>query len=84
MIIERFHPGKVQELYARFEEKGRMLPEGVQYIDSWIDGRVEICFQLMESESLEALKEWIGKWLDLADFEIFPVISSENAKQIVL
>ena len=84
MIIERFHPNKVQELYARFEEKGRMLPEGVHYIESWIEENVKICFQLMESETLDALHQWIEKWKDLSDFEIVPVISSAEAKKLVL
>lgn len=80
MIIERFYPDKVKELYQRFEEKGRLLPTGVQYINSWIDEKVEICYQVMESESIEKLQEWINNWNDLAAFEIIPVISSAQAK----
>ncbi|MDX1939320.1 MAG: DUF3303 family protein [Saprospiraceae bacterium] len=80
MIIERFYPDKVKELYQRFEEKGRLLPLGVHYINSWIDEKVEICYQVMESESLEKLQEWINNWSDLAAFEIIPVISSAQAK----
>ena len=81
MIIERFHPGKVRELYQRFAEKGRMLPDGVQYINSWINEAVTICYQLMEAGSPEQLREWIRQWEDLADFEIVPVISSAQAKE---
>lgn len=84
MIIERFRPGKVKALYQRFDEKGRMLPEGVSYINSWIDHKVEMCFQLMEAESVEKLQQWIDAWKDLADFEIVPVISSAEAKQKAL
>jgi Protein of unknown function (DUF3303) len=84
MIIERFHPGKVKELYNRFDEKGRMMPEGVNYINSWINEEVSICYQLMESPSIEKLQEWISHWNDLADFEIIPVISSAEAKQKAL
>ena len=80
MIIERFHPGKVKELYKRFETKGRMMPEGVTYINSWIDEHVSICYQVMESSSEEKLQEWISHWNDLADFEIIPVITSAEAK----
>lgn len=83
MIIERFYPGKVKELYRRFEEKGRMLPDGVRYISSWINEEVTICYQLMEAGDNSQLLEWIGHWADLADFEVIPVISSAEAKQKV-
>ena len=84
MIIERFHPGKAKIMYERFAEKGRMLPQGVTYINSWINESVTGCYQLMESESLEKLQEWINNWKDLVEFEVVPVISSEKAKEIIL
>lgn len=80
MIIERFHDGKEREIYKRVEEKGRMLPEGLNYVNSWIDSEVSICFQLMETNSAEKIHEWINCWNDLADFEVIPVISSAEAK----
>ena len=80
MIIERFQSGKAKALYERFEEKGRMLPEGVHYINSWIDEQVSVCFQVMESDTKEKLQQWIDQWNDLADFEIIPVITSAEAK----
>lgn len=80
MIIERFHPGKEKELYMRFDEKGRMMPAEVTYINSWINEDVTICYQLMETDSTDKLKEWISNWNDLADFELIPVISSAEAK----
>jgi len=83
MIIERFHPGKGKELYQRFAEKGRLLPEGVTYIDSWISDDVSVCYQVMESGSREKIGEWIQHWNDLADFEVVPVISSTEAKEKV-
>jgi hypothetical protein len=83
MIIERFHPDKVKDLYKRFAEKGRMLPEGVKYINSWINEDVSICYQVMESDAEEKLHEWINRWKDLADFEIIPVLTSAEAKQKV-
>ena len=83
MIIEKFHPGKVKALYQRFSEKGRMLPEGVTYINSWINEPVTICYQLMESSSAENIYEWISHWNDLADFEVIPVITSAQAKEKV-
>ena len=83
MIIERFHPGKVKDMYRRFEEKGRMLPEGVSYINSWINNDVTVCYQLMEAASAEKISEWTENWKDLVDFEVVPVISSTVAKEVV-
>lgn len=84
MIIEHFHPPKLKEMYRRFETKGRMLPEGVQYINSWIDENVSTCYQVMESDSVEKIHEWISQWQDLVDFEIIPVISSAQAREKVM
>jgi len=84
MIIERFHPGKVKEIYKRFDERGRMLPQGVEYINSWINEDVSVCYQVMESPSISLLHKWIAKWDDLAGFEIIPVISSSEAKKKVM
>jgi hypothetical protein len=80
MIIERFYKDKIKQLYQRFAEKGRMLPDGVEYINSWINKDVTICYQVMESESTEKIYEWISNWNDLADFDVIPVISSAEAK----
>lgn len=81
MIIERFHPGKVKMLYERFGEKGRLLPAGVIYLDSWIKEDVSICYQVMRSDNAEKIHEWVGHWNDLADFEVIPVINSDEAKE---
>jgi hypothetical protein len=83
MIIERFHTGKVKALYQRFEEKGRLLPAGVYYINSWIDELVSVCYQVMESDAEEKIHEWLSHWNDLADFEVIPVITSAQAKERV-
>ncbi len=80
MVIERFHPGKVQDIYKRFDEKGRMMPEGVEYINSWINTDVSICYQVMKSPSEEKLQEWINNWNDIVDFEVIPVTSSAEAR----
>jgi Domain of unknown function (DUF3303) len=83
MVIEHFHPGQVKELYQRFDEKGRMLPKGLLYIDSWINEDMTICYQVMESDSVDKLHEWISNWNDIVDFKIIPVISSAEAKRKV-
>lgn len=83
MIIERFHPGKAKAIYKRFEEKGRLAPEGVNYVNSWISEDVTICYQVMETDTVAKIYEWINHWNDLADFEIIPVITSAQAKEKV-
>jgi hypothetical protein len=84
MVIEKFIPGRVKDLYQRYAETGRMLPEGVKYLNSWINKDVTVCYQLMEADSLEDLNLWIANWDDLADFEVVPVISSDEARAKVL
>ena len=84
MIIERFHPGKIKEIYQRFADKGRMLPEGVTYLNSWINESVTVCYQLMEAGSRDQLQSWIDHWKDLTDFDVVPVITSAEAREKVL
>ena len=84
MVIEHFRPGKIKELYKRFDEKGRMAPVSVNYVNSWIDERIETCYQVMESPSEEELRQWTSNWDDLVEFEIIPVITSAEAKARVL
>lgn len=83
MVIEKFHPGKGKEIYKRFEEKGRMFPEGVSYINSWITEDVSTCYQVMETDDGNKIHQWISSWNDLADFEVIPVITSAEAKEKV-
>lgn len=77
MVVERFTHGP-RPVYTRAAERGRMLPEGLRYIDSWIvdDGAYTTCFQLMECDDPSLFQTWIEAWQDLADFEIHPVIDS--------
>jgi hypothetical protein len=76
MIIETFKPGAINKVYERFEVKGRMLPDGLHYLDSWLSSDRLKCFQLMETDRFELIEEWIAKWDDLTDFEVVPVIDS--------
>lgn len=78
MVIETFVQG-ARPVYERAAEKGRMLPTGVLYLDSWIDESLQRCFQLMETDDPSALDDWIGEWSDLVRFEIVPLISSSEA-----
>jgi hypothetical protein len=79
IVIETYRHGPVP-VYARAAERGRLLPPGLEYLDSWIDERsLDRCFQLMETESPELFDEWIANWSDLAEFAIVPVITSAEA-----
>jgi len=73
MVIEIFRPGQAPEVYRRFRDRGRMAPDGVRYISSWVDMDFQRCFQVMEAESVAELKEWTRHWVDLVNFEIVPV-----------
>lgn len=84
MIVERFHPGKVKMLYERLADKGRLMPGGLNYVSSWIDENVTICYQVMEADAVEKVHEWISHWNDLADFEVIPVITSAQARTRIL
>ena len=70
MVIETFAPGKRDSVYERFHQQGRLLPEGLHYIDSWIEKQGDRCFQLMETSCPERFDEWIARWQDLVSFEI--------------
>lgn len=77
MIVERFKDAPA--IYARLRERGRLMPDGLVYVDSWIDESLSTCFQLMETGDRALLDEWIAQWSDLMEFEIWPVISSRQA-----
>ena len=81
MVIERFKNGDAAPVYRRFHERGRMLPEGLQYVASWIEANHERCFQLMECDDIKLFDEWIACWQDLVEFEIAPVVSSKEAAE---
>lgn len=83
MIVEHFRNGDPVPVYRRFRERGRLMPEGVNYVSSWVDEKLERCFQLMEADDARLLDEWVANWNDVADFEIYPVISSSEAAERV-
>lgn len=79
MIIERFRPGRAPDVYRRFRDRGRMAPDTLRYIASWVDLPFERCFQVMEAEDETPVREWIANWHDLVDFEVIPVRTSAEA-----
>ena len=83
MVIEHFRTGQVPEVYRRFRERGRLAPDDVKYVSSWVDLDFERCFQVMEAESEARLREWTRHWEDLVDFEVIPVRTSGEAAEVI-
>ncbi|MEV0457239.1 DUF3303 domain-containing protein [Catellatospora methionotrophica] len=79
MVVERFREAGAKPVYERAREQGRMMPEGLRYVDSWVDAGFTRCFQLMECDDLSMLMTWISRWSDLVDFEVVPVVTSAQA-----
>ena len=83
MVIEEFVQG-ARPVYERAREQGRMLPAGLEYVDSWVDDRLERCFQLVETDEPVLIDAWIAEWSDLVRFEVVPLVSSDEAAQRAL
>jgi hypothetical protein len=83
MVIENFKNRDPVPVYRRFRDCGRLAPEGLQYVSSWVDEKLERCFQLMEADDRKLLDEWIARWSDIVEFEIYPVLSSKEAAEKV-
>ena len=83
LIIENFRNKDPVPVYRRFRDQGRLAPEGLRYVSSWVDEKLERCFQLMETDDPHLLDEWLGRWSDLVEFEVIPVISSNEAAERV-
>jgi hypothetical protein len=80
MVIERFRShDAAAAVYRRFREKGRMLPSGLKYVDSWVDANHSRCFQLMKCDDMRLFEEWTAHWNDLVHFEIVPGYTSKEA-----
>jgi hypothetical protein len=78
MVIERFKDGNAKPIGERFRRVGRMLPEGVIYLASWVDPAGARCFQLMDAPDAESLAAWTKRWDDLVEFQIVPVLTSAD------
>jgi uncharacterized protein DUF3303 len=81
MVIERFKSGDAVPVYRRFRDQGRMAPDGLAYISSWVDVKLETCYQVMETDRRELLDEWMSHWRDIVDMEVHPIITSAEAAQ---
>jgi hypothetical protein len=81
MVIENFKNGDAAPVYRRFRDRGRLAPEGLSYISSWVNDQLDRCYQLMETEDRALLDRWIANCSDLVDFEVHPVITSKEAAE---
>lgn len=81
MVVEHFKDAPA--IYRRLREKGRMMPEGLEYVSSWIDVDLKICWQLMQTEDESLFQSWIDNWKDLMDFEIVPVRTSAEMREMM-
>jgi hypothetical protein len=83
MVIERFKNRDARAVYRRFQEKGRMTPEGLKYVGSWIEANFDRCFQLMECDDSRLLQQWVAQWQELIEFEFVPVVSSKETGETI-
>jgi len=83
MIIERFRDQDPLPIYERVRDRGRSVPAGLKYIDSWVEPNFDRCFQLMECDDLRPLQEWILSWRGAGTFEIVPVLTSAETRAVV-
>jgi Protein of unknown function (DUF3303) len=79
MIIERFKNRDPVPVYRRFRDKGRMAPEGLTYVASWVTEDMDRCYQVMECDDRRLLEQWMTRWSDVTDFEVIPVVTSAQA-----
>jgi hypothetical protein len=84
MIIERFRDNDMVPIYQRVRDSGRSIPEGLKYVDSWVEPNFSRCFQLMECDDLRLLQSWVLQWRGAGvTFEVVPVVSSAQTREVV-
>jgi len=83
MVLERFRNAGAGAVYRRFRERGRIAPEGLNYVSSWVTEDLSSCYQIMETADRALLEEWMRHWSDLVDFEVHPIITSKEAAERV-
>ncbi len=85
MIVEHFRGGDPQPVYERFRLRGRLAPDGLRHVNSWVTSDLRRCYQVMECDDRRLLDQWLAAWCDLVDFDVHPVITSaEAAAQVPL
>lgn len=83
MIIEHFRGGDARPVYRRFRDRGRLAPEGLQYVSSWVTDDLRRCYQVMECDDAALLQQWMAQWQDLVEFEVVPVMTSAAASAAI-
>ena len=83
LVVEHFKNNDAVPVYRRFRDRGRMAPEGLVYVSSWVDHKLERCYQVMETHDCVLLDGWMANWSDLIDFEVHPVVTSKEAAEKV-
>jgi hypothetical protein len=83
VVIEHFHDGDPLPVYRRFRDRGRLAPEGLVYVASWVTTDLRHCYQVMEADDRALLDAWIAQWADIVDFEVIPVVTSAEAAAAV-
>jgi hypothetical protein len=84
MVVERFRNGDAASVYKRLNERGRLAPDGLISLASWVNSNLECCFQIMETSEPELLERWMENWHDLVDFDVHEVITSAEAAKLAL
>jgi hypothetical protein len=79
MIIESFKNRDAAPVYRRFRDHGRLAPDGLRYVSSWVTADMARCYQVMECDDPQLLEQWVARWSDLVNFEILPVVTSAQA-----
>jgi hypothetical protein len=89
MVIERFKDDDMLPIYKRVRDEGRQFPDGLRYIDSWVEPNFSrcfqlICFQLMECDDLRLFQQWCLAWRGSGvSLEIVPVVGSLETRDVV-
>ncbi|MCC5644647.1 DUF3303 domain-containing protein [Nostoc sp. CHAB 5824] len=83
MIVEHFKNEDPLPVYRRFRDQGRLAPEGLMYVSSWVDEKMHRCYQLMETDNPTLIQQWITNWNDIVEFEVYGVLTSEEAAERV-
>jgi len=78
MVVEKFRNQDARTIYRRLREKGRMMPEGLTFVSSFVSADVSRCFQLMECDDVTKFQRWVAEWSDLMECEIVPVVAGKD------
>ena len=78
MVVERFKNQDARTIYRRLRDKGRMMPDGLTFVSSFVSADVSRCFQLMECDDVTKFQRWVAEWSDLMECEIVPVVAGKD------